>query len=66
VNESDLDQTYTALAQAIGRCSAAEVPLFLSTLALSLIAREADCSAALQLIAEAEGLSTSFATHGLL
>ncbi len=52
-----LDKTYTALAEATARAGEANAPLFLSTLALALIARQADEQETLQLIAQAERLA---------
>ena len=53
----DLDRTYTALAEALARVGNARVPLFLSTLALALAARQPDAASVLPLIDQAERLS---------
>lgn len=55
----DLDQAYTALAEATARMGEAKTPLFLATLALALLSREADVADALLLIAQAERLAAS-------
>ncbi|MDP3654452.1 MAG: hypothetical protein Q8R67_22540 [Rhodoferax sp.] len=52
-----LDQTYTALAQATARVGEARAPLFLATLSLALLSRQADAAEALALIAQAERLA---------
>ena len=52
-----LDQTYTALAEATARVGEAKAPLFLATLALALLTRQADADQALALIAQAERLA---------
>jgi hypothetical protein len=54
-----LDQTYTALAEATARVGEAKTPLFLATLALALLSRQADTGEALALIAQAERLAAS-------
>lgn len=54
-----LDQTYTALAEATARVGEAKAPLFLATLALALLARQADADQALALIAQAERLANT-------
>ena len=54
-----LDQTYTALAEATARVGEAKAPLFLATLALALLTRQADADQALELIAQAERLAHS-------
>lgn len=55
----DLDQAYTALAEATARVGEANTPLFLATLALALLSREADVADALLLIAQAERLAAT-------
>lgn len=55
----DLDQAYTALAEATARVGEAKTPLFLATLALALLSREADIAEALLLIAQAERLAAT-------
>ncbi|MGH8832610.1 MAG: hypothetical protein ACREXV_16230 [Polaromonas sp.] len=54
-----LDQTYTALAEATARVGEARAPLFLATLALALLTRQADADQALALIAQAERLANT-------
>ncbi len=54
-----LDQTYTALAEATARVGEARVPLFLATLALALLSRQDNCVVALALIAQAERLAAT-------
>ena len=54
---SHLDQTYTALAEATARVGEAKAPLFLATLSLALLSRQADAGEALALIAQAERLA---------
>lgn len=62
MTDTQLDTAYTALAHAIARTHA-QTPeaaqLFLATLALSLIAKQADDAQCLQLIAQAEQLATA-------
>ncbi|WP_411881094.1 hypothetical protein [Polaromonas sp. YR568] len=55
----DLDRAYTALAEATARVGEAKTPLFLATLALALLSREADAAQALLLIAQAERLAAT-------
>jgi len=55
----ELDQAYTALAEATARVGEAKTPLFLATLALALLSREADVADALLLIAQAERLAAT-------
>lgn len=59
VPPSHLDQTYTALAEATARVGEAKAPLFLATLALALLSRQADGGQALALIAQAERLANT-------
>jgi hypothetical protein len=56
-NSDDLDRSYTALSEALGRAGADKAPLLLATLSLALLARESDGSEALRLIAQAERLA---------
>lgn len=56
-NAGHLDQTYTALAEATARVGEARAPLFLATLSLALLSRQADAGEALALIAQAERLA---------
>ncbi len=58
-NTHPLDQTYTALAEATARVGEAKAPLFLATLALALLSRQSDASAALALISQAERLAAT-------
>ena len=55
----DLDQAYTALAEAAARVGEAKTPLFLATLSLALLSRQADAGEALALIAQAERLAAT-------
>jgi len=55
----DLDQAYTALAEATARVGEAKTPLFLATLALALLSRQTDVADALLLIAQAERLAAT-------
>lgn len=59
VQTGDLDRAYTALAEATARVGEAKTPLFLATLALALLSREADAAQALLLIAQAERLAAT-------
>lgn len=56
-NAGHLDQAYTALAEATARVGEARAPLFLATLSLALLSRQADAAEALALIAQAERLA---------
>lgn len=55
----ELDQAYTALAEATARVGEAKTPLFLATLALALLSRQTDVADALLLIAQAERLAAT-------
>jgi hypothetical protein len=57
MNPDDLDAAYTALSEALARVGEKRAPLFLSTLALALVARQPDAAAVLPLIDQAERLS---------
>lgn len=59
MNEPQLDQTYTALAQATARVGEAKATLFLATLSLALMTRQTDVAEALALIAQAERLANT-------
>ncbi|HEY3049373.1 MAG TPA: hypothetical protein VGJ72_18170 [Polaromonas sp.] len=59
MTEPQLDQTYTALAQATARVGEAKAPLFLATLSLALMTRQTDAAEALALIAQAERLANT-------
>jgi hypothetical protein len=54
MTEQDLDTSYTLLCEAITRVGEQRAPLFLAMLSLSLIARQANASDVLALIAQAE------------
>jgi hypothetical protein len=57
MKSDDLDRTYTALSEALGRVGAQQASLLLATLGLALIAREPQADAVLDLIAQAERLT---------
>jgi hypothetical protein len=57
MSETDLELTYTALAECIGRVGENKTSLLLATLALDLLGRQADASAALAHILQAERLA---------
>ena len=57
MNGEDLDQSYSALSEALGRVGADNAPLLLATLSLALIARESDREHVAGLIAQAERLA---------
>jgi hypothetical protein len=59
MTDHDLDQSYTALSKALTRVGEDKAALFLATLSLALLAREADASTVLPLIAQAERLALS-------
>ncbi|MGY6272109.1 hypothetical protein ACXIUT_20665 [Achromobacter denitrificans] len=54
MNNDELDQAYTGMAQALSRVGEARAPLFLSILGLSLLARLPDAQEAAVLLAQAE------------
>ncbi|MFY3140188.1 hypothetical protein ACOTFF_26295 [Achromobacter xylosoxidans] len=54
MNDDQLDQVYTRMAQALTRVGEARAPLFLSILGLSALARLPDAQAADALLAQAE------------
>lgn len=59
MTDQDLDKSYTALCEAITRVGEQRAPLFLSMLALSLIARASCADDVLSLITQSEAkLST--------
>jgi hypothetical protein len=58
-NIYQLDQTYTALAEATARVGESKAPLFLATLALALLSRQTDAAQVLALITQAERLSAT-------
>ena len=55
----DLDRSYTALSEALGRVGDGKSALLLATLSLALLAREADVQTVLDLIAQAERLAST-------
>lgn len=59
MTDSQLDQTYTALAEATARVGEAKAPLFLATLSLALMTRQTDAAEALALIAQSERLANT-------
>ncbi|SSW63484.1 hypothetical protein AVE30378_00515 [Achromobacter veterisilvae] len=54
MNNDELDQAYTGMAQALSRVGEAQAPLLLSILSLSLLARLSDAKEAAALLAQAE------------
>ena len=54
-----LDQNYAALAEAVARVGEVKAPLFLATLALALLSRQADSKEGSRLIAQAECLANA-------
>ena len=57
MNSDDLDRSYTALAESLGRVGADKAALMLATLSLALVARAQDAEQVLALIAQAERLA---------
>ena len=57
MNAEELDRTYTALSEALGRVGADKASLMLATLSLALLARQDDVQTVLPLIEQAERLS---------
>jgi hypothetical protein len=57
MNSDDLDRSYTALSEALGRVGPDKTALLLATLSLALLARAPDAAQALDLIAQAERLA---------
>ncbi|KQW36476.1 hypothetical protein [Rhizobacter sp. Root404] len=55
----DLDRSYTALSEALGRVGEDRSALLLATLSLALLAREDDVQSVLDLIAQAERLAST-------
>jgi hypothetical protein len=55
----DLDRSYTALSEVLGRVGDEKSALLLATLSLALLAREDDVQAVLDLIAQAERLAST-------
>jgi hypothetical protein len=58
MNDSDIELTYTALAECIGRVGEAKASLLLATLALDLLSLQPDADAALTHILDAERQAT--------
>lgn len=58
MNDSDIEVTYTALAECIARVGEAKTSLLLATLALDLLSLQPDADAALAHILQAERLAT--------
>ncbi|HEX3848633.1 MAG TPA: hypothetical protein VHV81_14715 [Steroidobacteraceae bacterium] len=58
MNTADLEQSYTALAESIGRTGGSKTPLLLATLALDLLRELPDAEAALARIRRAEELTS--------
>lgn len=54
MSDQDLDQSYSALCIALASVGAAQAPLFLSMLCLSLMARSESAAQVLPLIAQAQ------------
>ena len=59
MSETELEQTYTALAECIGRVGKNKTSLLLATLALDLLSQQADAGAALAHILQAERLANT-------
>jgi hypothetical protein len=57
MNSTDLELTYTALAESIARVGESKTSLLLATLALDLLSRQPDADAALTHILQAERLA---------
>ncbi|MEN4922170.1 hypothetical protein ABE485_26125 [Achromobacter spanius] len=57
MNNDELDQVYTGMAQALTRVGESRAPLFLSILGLSLLSRQPNATEALALLAQAEAAS---------
>jgi hypothetical protein len=57
MNDSQIEITYTALAECIARVGEAKSSLFLATLALDLLSQQEDADAALAHILQAERLT---------
>ena len=59
MNETQLELTYTALAECIARVGENKTPLLLATLALDLLSLQADADTALAHILQAERLANT-------
>ncbi|HEY4068359.1 MAG TPA: hypothetical protein VGM74_15770 [Burkholderiaceae bacterium] len=57
MSPDDLDRSYTALSEALGRVGSDKSALLLATLSLALLARAPDAEQVLALIAQAERLA---------
>jgi hypothetical protein len=57
MNSTELELTYTALAESIARVGETKTSLLLATLALDLLSRQPDADAALTHILQAERLA---------
>jgi hypothetical protein len=57
MNSTELELTYTALAESIARAGKSKTSLLLATLALDLLSRQPDADAALTHILQAERLA---------
>jgi hypothetical protein len=58
MNSSQIEATYTALAECIARVGETKTPLLLATLALDLLSQQQDAEAALAHILQAERLAS--------
>jgi hypothetical protein len=58
MTDLDLDQTYTALSNALAEVGTDKAALFLATLSLALLAQQPDADAALPFIAQAQRLTS--------
>ncbi|OOG50452.1 hypothetical protein [Polaromonas sp. C04] len=59
MSETQLELTYTALAECIGRVGESKTSLLLATLALDLLSQQADAQTALAHILQAERLANT-------
>jgi hypothetical protein len=57
MNDSDIERTYTALAECIARVGESKTTLLLATLALDLLKQQPDADSALARILQAERLA---------
>ena len=58
MTDHDLDQTYTALSNALADIGEQQASLFLATLSLALLARQSYAASALEFIAQAKRLAS--------
>ncbi len=63
MTDTDLDDAYTALCTALGQIGAAQAPLFLSMLCLSLMSRFDEAAEVLPLIANAQANAKQTSDH---